>query len=111
MSARDDRGLALDENFDLEPDESGDWAIIHGTDELEKDLASQMSVLFNNRDVGASLDPNEQARISKAIETTVMYDPRVITVYNIDLSYDGKSGTMSATVEIESIYGDTVVSE
>jgi len=69
-------GLYLDTNFDLDVGQTGDLRSVNGVDELQKDLAFQLTILLDNF-IGQPLSPETEAQIKSITIDTLSSDNRV----------------------------------
>lgn len=98
MSERFGSGPALDENFDLTIDSTGDLQSAEGVDELEKDLSVRLSIFLEPM-IGQQPTPNLRTKVSARTRSIAQSDPRVANVPrdSIDVTF---SGRQSQTIEV-----------
>jgi hypothetical protein len=69
-------GLYLDNTFDLDVGQTGDLRSVEGVDELQKDLAFQLTILLDDL-VGQPLDPETEAQVKSITIDVLTSDNRV----------------------------------
>ena len=79
MSKKFGTGIALDEEFDLSLDQTGDIATTTGTDELEKDLALNTAIELNEY-IGSPPTATTKSDITRDTRITLLEDERVLSV-------------------------------
>jgi len=95
-------GIALDENFDLRIDTTGDIdATTTSIEELAKDLSLRIATIIDDVVLGNRLRPNQIAELEAEVTNTVIADTRVDDVVTVNVSRDLASTTADVVVELD----------
>jgi len=78
-------GIALDSDWDLIVDETGDIKASRGEDELEKDLA-YISAVRLTEETGTPLIPSNFSQIENTLATVLSRDPRLNRVTEVEVT-------------------------
>lgn len=78
-------GVALNQHWDFDVDESGDIATAVGLEELQKDVAFNISRSLETM-LGRRIDTSTSRRIAIAVEDEFAADPRISTINDVSVN-------------------------
>lgn len=82
-------GIALDENWDMRPDESGDVDSDHGIEEIKKDVAILIAEQLRPA-LGQPMSRDVQVDARIAVEQVLIGDARIDSIRSISITDVGK---------------------
>jgi len=100
-----DTGIALDENFDLVIDSSGDVASYSDLEEMHKDLAGQLKLVIEDEVTGSVLTRNKIVETESSVRSVLENDERVEDVVNISVRKNRIGNLGQIDITVDSIYG------
>lgn len=101
-----DTGIALNDQFDFEIDETGDVAATSDVDELQKDLSGGITALLDGQFIGEVLTETDIAEIESVLRSNIVDDFRVLEVRSISVRQSRRDrDTVIIDISAISIYG------
>lgn len=100
-----DSGIALDENFDLVIDNSGDVASYSELEEMHKDISGILTSYVKDTVIGGVLTNNNVAEIKADVNSILQNDERVTSVQKISVRRSRDMNRVVLEIEVDSIYG------
>ena len=91
-------GIALDEHFDFRVDSTGDVLLLHGVDELKKDLALRAVRAVDRAAIGSVPNANTERLIRTQIQSSIESDPRVDSVTSVSVDTAVRNDRVSASI-------------
>ena len=101
-----DSGIALDEDFDLLIDDTGDVGAVDDVAELQKDVATDVEPVLENQLIGTRTTENDIVGAESAIQSSLSGDSRINQILRVDITKSNVRGEVEAVIELSTIYED-----